>query len=1093
MHNNHLQSEYNNLTQRQISIKLGQFSHANNDFTQAARIIQSNPSLKTEENTEVLKNAFQSISLGQNSTITTEVPDLDSEKLNQSNQKYSPTTTKSYKIDSKTFNSTLTELIHRLLSLLDDDYLNKIVQMSFFDSSSQNSLNALVYDDSFSLIQTIKYKLSQKQNLQDTHFTSIILLVVKTLNLEQVTIKKSAESTNIALDSSSKKTNNTNNSIYQNFVCALLEILEIDMKVSLEKSNSFLSILTEVWNKSIAINDEMAFCKLLQAEKTSLIYYKISKIYSDSIFIVLKNSKSFSGTVRTASAIFFSYLFCYGTRFLDEDKKIQIIQSAIKILSLENFNYYDIFVDEKYLSPIISFEHQSISFNKSSQAPRYLLELYHLTTCNNEEVSAFSNVLLTLTLEAFEDKSANSADKKPNVNFEFLVKYSTRIVSTWLQTGKQIDKAKGYKALCNIFLSQNSKLGSNILSEALTIESLFDEYENDSMQTNLALLCLVDAIVNKSEYRNLVEEFSYDFLLYSISINKYSNKIKDYDENLASQISIIGTKILCKLAVSEAPQMQGAANKDSNSIPQNKNIIEQDLLDTYSLILEKKIDDNADMISHIAEGLGYLSLKSKLKNQISASKVIIPELLSFIKSAAEKYKVNKNKILSIQFALVSIVNNLVYRSPILSEDEEAVEKLRNAAVKKGNTEQDKKEQSLLKELESAKFIDLRCASLSKIHGLLEFLALCSQSKNNPSDNIKDSIISIFFSFACVLEIRGLLVQYGCVRSIVESASVFVDNSKTYPPKEYTDKRDFQAAHTLAKLSISLPPLIAFPANGQVRINSLICPFLKLCSYSGNDMLCVFEALMALTNFASLPFDDNTPEEETPGYFIVNKYNGLDIIEMLVLNDMCMIRRAATELICNLSATVEAAFLYFIDGAEKIPTIADMNDKAEIEKITKDTNAPFRSHKLHLLAALSDIGLESNLSLENSINNDSSFDPRTALAALGTLATLTREPRAAKFLICCHPRFLDILADLLCCKSINFMHRAIYITFNCLSHEFSQTSQNFSKNLKLKSTIVSLATSKPSTKALFSDFKPATDTNIAIQIKELAEKSAVYLK
>lgn len=186
---------------------------------------------------------------------------------------------------------------------------------------------------------------------------------------------------------------------------------------------------------------------------------------------------------------------------------------------------------------------------------------------------------------------------------------------------------------------------------------------------------------------------------------------------------------------------------------------------------------------------------------------------------------------------------------------------------------------------------------------------------------------------------------------------------------------------LAKVLITTnPALVLDDAAMEDAVRALALP---LPGETG--LLIKFECLMALTNVASvkeewadsiaglvIPFD--TTVEFGEGVAEKEGKPLLVAIEELMLSSNTLVRRAATELICNL-VSCETGATYFEPTTPSTPTSTEPS-----------------SH-LHLLVALS-----------------SSPDPPTRLAASGALASLSLSPSNAASLF--YPRGMEIILALL---------------------------------------------------------------------------------
>jgi len=154
---------------------------------------------------------------------------------------------------------------------------------------------------------------------------------------------------------------------------------------------------------------------------------------------------------------------------------------------------------------------------------------------------------------------------------------------------------------------------------------------------------------------------------------------------------------------------------------------------------------------------------------------------------------------------------------------------------------------------------------------------------------------------------------------------------------------------LAKLAITASPVQVFGPNEGALFDA-IRPFSVMLMHPSSNLLQRFEALMALTNLSS--------QSAEVGTRIARVDSLLNRVELLMLEEHALVRRAATELVCNLVAGSEEVFGRY--GGEK--------------------TAAAKS-KLQVLVALCDVD-----------------DLPTRLAASGALAALTASPAACQNLV-----------------------------------------------------------------------------------------------
>ncbi|BGP54719.1 SWI5-dependent HO expression protein 4 [Rhodotorula sphaerocarpa] len=212
--------------------------------------------------------------------------------------------------------------------------------------------------------------------------------------------------------------------------------------------------------------------------------------------------------------------------------------------------------------------------------------------------------------------------------------------------------------------------------------------------------------------------------------------------------------------------------------------------------------------------------------------------------------------------------------------------------------------------------------------------------------------------------------------------------------------DVDAVQALAKLFITAKPLLIFgptPAE-PLLVEATSALTLPLGAGEGISLLATFECLMALTNVASL--DPSLADalvrqklRDRPEELV------LTAVEERLLSPNKMVCRAATELVCNLTAA-DAAIEYF-----EPPVSA-----------TSAASAP--SPRLQVLVALT-----------------SSPDPPTQLAATGALASLVYSPSTSTAL-CCVPAWRSTLVRLLGDSNPGVRHR-IYETWRVIGTTLGQ--------------------------------------------------------
>ncbi|ORY91778.1 hypothetical protein BCR35DRAFT_299108 [Leucosporidium creatinivorum] len=238
---------------------------------------------------------------------------------------------------------------------------------------------------------------------------------------------------------------------------------------------------------------------------------------------------------------------------------------------------------------------------------------------------------------------------------------------------------------------------------------------------------------------------------------------------------------------------------------------------------------------------------------------------------------------------------------------------------------------------------------------------------------------ITLSLVTPTTLRGTLLQGGIARFAVTLIRQI--------PTPFNPTEDVFAVQALAKLLITTNPLLVLGPSVSSPllaegINALTLPLAVANEEDfggGTGLLVKFECLMALTNIASLDADVVAGIKLKPSSDSSTGRKLLPIVEELMLSSNTMVRRAATELMCNLVAS-QPGFDHY--AATPFPPNPRPTDAAP----------PPTSH-LHLLIALA-----------------SSPDPQTRLAASGALTSLAMEPTLALSLAL-YPRGLEILLAL----------------------------------------------------------------------------------
>jgi protein unc-45 len=150
-----------------------------------------------------------------------------------------------------------------------------------------------------------------------------------------------------------------------------------------------------------------------------------------------------------------------------------------------------------------------------------------------------------------------------------------------------------------------------------------------------------------------------------------------------------------------------------------------------------------------------------------------------------------------------------------------------------------------------------------------------------SEHTLEQVVMAMNRMAEVQSVRGILIQQGVLSSCIK-----IETKETPTDTDVMKKVTRLARHTIAKMLVTTNPTLLTSAQ---RLGS-IKPLIQLIRDIKANDLQHFEALMALTNIASSGEDANNR--------IVTE-RGIPCLHFAMFSDHEMVRRAATEAMCNL--------------------------------------------------------------------------------------------------------------------------------------------------------------------------------------------------
>lgn len=296
-----------------------------------------------------------------------------------------------------------------------------------------------------------------------------------------------------------------------------------------------------------------------------------------------------------------------------------------------------------------------------------------------------------------------------------------------------------------------------------------------------------------------------------------------------------------------------------------------------------------DEETQAVEGLAYTSLEPKVKEALVANKPLMMRLVKIIQEEP-----------SMVFGCLTVFANVTAYRPALTAEEKKMSDLKAYANSQRPTGHDP--------LDNNGVVTARCTKVLELDIVPAVVHSCKQS-SSPSTIVL--VVRILLALSNEQKHRANMAQQGAVKLLLQIRDRVAKTDKSTPEASLIERT---AAHALARLLISLNPIhifsAALPATSAV---SALLPLLSdetSSSPSNNplttqtpshDLLPTFEALLALTNLASLP-NDSTPRDLT----IRQTWPQL---QNLLLANNTLLRRACMELVCNLMASPSCVALF----------------------------------------------------------------------------------------------------------------------------------------------------------------------------------------
>lgn len=345
--------------------------------------------------------------------------------------------------------------------------------------------------------------------------------------------------------------------------------------------------------------------------------------------------------------------------------------------------------------------------------------------------------------------------------------------------------------------------------------------------------------------------------------------------------------------------------------------------------------DTRTFVNDAVEGLTYLSVAPPIKQSL-ADTAVLRTLFTLVQKRTKSAGLPDHA--TVLYGVLAITANICAYKPRLSQEERQVAKLHKLA--QGGKQSDSQgDEELSHPLDADIHVQTRCRTAID-SGILGVLAVAAGAESAASRVL---VGRIYLSLVEDKRNRGRILQGGGVKNLSRTIKSYPSSSPDSLPSEA-----LVPIQALAKLAITSSPIQVFGPN-EGNMMDAVRPLSQLVLHPSASTLQQFEAMMALTNLAS-----HSPVCASK---VASFPNLLNRVELLLLDDHTLVRRASSELICNLIAGSDEVFARY--GG-------------------KEGNDQLRTSKIQLLIAMSDVE-----------------DLPTRLAASGALAMLTGTPGACR--------------------------------------------------------------------------------------------------
>lgn len=300
-----------------------------------------------------------------------------------------------------------------------------------------------------------------------------------------------------------------------------------------------------------------------------------------------------------------------------------------------------------------------------------------------------------------------------------------------------------------------------------------------------------------------------------------------------------------------------------------------------SFLMKSKKD--MELRKWAAEGLSFLTMEADVKETFLEDQQAVRSLMELAKAK------DSSLLYGVCQTLVNLTNT--FDKPDIPDEMKQLGEFAKVKLPK------------FSEKDGEEYVRKRIRKLVE-EGVISALVNLSDTESNTS---REMISRVFSGITSEQEHRGITVQQGGIKALISLAA------------QNTEKGADLAAHSVAKIAISMDPEVAFP--GQ-RSFGLIRPLLKLLHPSKTGLQ-QFESLMALTNLAQM-------SDEVRRHIMKEK--GFPLIESLMFDEHDLVKRAATECMCNMVLCEEVFKMYEKEDAptERVKLLTLLSGEEDFE-------------------------------------------------------------------------------------------------------------------------------------------------------------------